>query len=81
MDTIVDFARDSTGGGQRLLDVLRDQLQVNVPAKLAPLLIDATNPHAIYDLVGVLKSAFIERIFVQPNADECMPVAQAVVIE
>ncbi len=70
--------RESTGGGPRLLDVLRDQLRVTVPTKLAPLLIDPLNPHAIYDLVGVLKSAFIERIFIQPNADECMPVAQAV---
>ncbi len=71
--------RESTGGGgQRLLDVLRDQLGVAVPAKLAPLLIDPANPHAIYDLVGVLKSAFIERIFIQPDGNECLPVAQAV---
>lgn len=70
--------RESTGGGQRLLDVLRDQLGVTIPTKLAPLLIDPANPHAIYDLVGVLKSAFLERIFIQPNGDECMPVAQAV---
>ena len=66
--------RETTGGGQRLLEVLRDQLGVAVPAKLAPLLIDPANPHAIYDLIGVLKSAFLERIFIQPNSDECLPV-------
>ena len=70
--------RESTGGGQKLLDVLRDQLGVAVPAKLAPLLIDPANPHAIYDLIGVLKSAFLERIFIQPDGSECMPVAAAV---
>lgn len=70
--------RETTGGDQRLLEVLRNQLGVAVPAKLAPLLIDPMNPHAIYDLIGVLKSAFVERIFIQPDSSECLPVAQAV---
>jgi hypothetical protein len=29
-------------------------------------------------LLGVFKSAFLDRIFIQPGADECMPVQQAV---
>lgn len=70
--------REITGGDQRLLEVLRNQLGVAVPGKLAPLLIDPTNPHAIYDLIGVLKSAFVERIFIQPDSTECVPVVQAV---
>lgn len=75
------FARrvtDSSGGGEALLKLLRETLGIAIPAKLAPLLIDAKNPHALYDLLGVLKSAFLDRVFIQPGADECIPVAQAV---
>jgi hypothetical protein len=69
---------DATGGGEPLLHLLRDALRVDVPAKLAPLLTDGGNPHRLYDLLGVLKSGFLERIFIQPDADECVPVEQAV---
>ena len=66
------------GVGPALLTLVRDKLGVTLSPKLAPLLADPANPHHIYDLIGVLKSAFIERIFIQPGSDECMPVAQAV---
>jgi hypothetical protein len=69
---------EASGGGPALLDLLTAKLSVPVPAKLAPLLIDPANPHAHYDLLGVLKSAFLDRIFIQPGADECVPVEQAV---
>lgn len=68
----------ASGGGQALLALLTGRLGVPVPAKLAALLIDPANPHATYDLLGVLKSSFLERVFIQPGADECVPVAQAV---
>ncbi|MCK6488641.1 MAG: PHP domain-containing protein [Planctomycetes bacterium] len=68
----------ASGGGQALLALLTGRLGVPVPAKLAALLIDPANPHATYDLLGVLKSSFLERVFIQPGGDECVPVAQAV---
>lgn len=68
----------ASGGGQALLALLTGKLGVPVPAKLAALLIDPANPHATYDLLGVLKSSFLERVFIQPGGDECVPVAQAV---
>jgi hypothetical protein len=67
-----------TGIGPALVDCLRDRLGLAVPAKLAGLLADPANPHHVYDLVGVLKSSFVERIFIQPGGQECMPVAAAV---
>lgn len=70
--------RRHTGGGERLLALLTGPLGVKVPAKIAPLLTDPANPHADYDLLGVLKSAFLDRVFIQPGADECVPVARAV---
>jgi hypothetical protein len=69
---------EHTGGGEALLRLLTGPLGVAVPAKLAPLLTDAQNPHAAYDLLGVLKSGFLERVFIQPGDDECVPAAAAV---
>lgn len=66
------------GGGEQLLAQLRGPLGIDVPAKLAPLLTDLSNPHRVYDLIGVLKSQFLDRIFIQPDGDECIPVARAV---
>ena len=66
------------GVGPALVELLGSRLGVAIPAKLAPLLADPANPHHIYDLLGVLKSSFLDRVFIQPGADECMPVAQAV---
>lgn len=67
-----------TGGGAALLGLLTGPLGVALPAKLAALVTDPANPHATYDLLGVLKSGFLDRVFIQPGADECLPVAQAV---
>ena len=66
------------GVGPELLALLTGKLGVAVAPKLVGVLGDPRNPHQIYDLIGVLKSAFLERIFIQPGSDECMPVAQAV---
>ena len=67
-----------SGGGEALLALLRGPLGLAVPAKLAPLLAEAANPHRVYDLIGVLKSQFLDRIFIQPDGEECIPVARAV---
>jgi hypothetical protein len=66
------------GDGEGLLTLLRGPLGLNLPAKIAPLLADPANPHRVYDLLGVLKSSFLDRIFIQPDGDECIPVARAV---
>ena len=69
---------DLTGGGQKLVDFVSGPMGVKLSPKIAGLLTDANNPHARYDLLGVFKSAFLDRVFIQPGADECMPVAKAV---
>lgn len=67
-----------TGGGAALLAFLTGQLGVALPAKMAALITDPANPHAMYDLLGVLKSSFLDRVFIQPGVDEIMPAADAV---
>lgn len=68
----------STAGGGSLEELLRNRFGVEVPAKLADLINDPANPHRLYDLLGVLKSGFLPRVFIQPNEEECIPAAVAV---
>ncbi|GHV04653.1 hypothetical protein FACS189485_10460 [Spirochaetia bacterium] len=45
---------------------------VSPPAKIAQSLSDPENPHYLYDLLGILKSGFLSRIFIQPGDTECI---------
>ena len=69
---------ETAGRGPRLNEWVRDRLGMAVPARLAALLADPVNPFLAYDLLGVLKSGFIGRIFLQPDGGECPPVADVV---
>ena len=69
---------DLTGGGAKLLEFVTGPMGVKVAPKVAGFLTDPANPHARYDLLGVFKSAFLDRVVIQPGADECMPVKKAV---
>lgn len=62
------------GKGAALVEFVRERLGLAFPQKLAALLDDASNEHYVYDLLGVLKSSFLERVFIQPNDEECPPV-------
>jgi hypothetical protein len=64
--------------GPELVSFVRDVLGVPLPAKIGNLLADPKNPHYIYDLLGVLKSQFLPRFFVQPGSDECIAAKTAV---
>ncbi|WP_165217524.1 PHP domain-containing protein [Schaalia sp. ZJ1691] len=64
------------GHGQPLVDGLTS-MGVNIPAKLVDVLGDENNPHLMYDLLGVLKSEYLERIYIQPT-DE-LPTTEDVV--
>lgn len=70
----------AVGRGPGLPAWLRERAGLQTPPRLERLLADPTNPHLAYDLLGVLKSSFLGRIFVQPDAAECVPVADAVAL-
>ncbi|MFH2116347.1 MAG: PHP domain-containing protein [Spirochaetota bacterium] len=63
------------GPGPQLVAGLASSLGIQVPDKLAGFLADPANPHLRYDLLGLLKSGFLDRVFVQPGPEECLPVA------
>jgi hypothetical protein len=68
----------AAGRGPALVAWTRDRLDLELPARLASLLADPANPFLAYDLLGVLKSGFLPRVFLQPDDEECPPVAAAV---
>ena len=65
------------GRGEGLLKFLKDKFSLEVNGKNRDWLLDGENPHYPYDLLGVLKSSFNDRIFIQPDDEEC-PRAEAV---
>jgi hypothetical protein len=66
------------GRDGRVVGFLRDTLKVELPAKMVAVLSDSTNPHYLYDLLGILKSSFLPSFFIQPGSHECIPVRTAV---
>ncbi|MDP3176620.1 MAG: PHP domain-containing protein, partial [Spirochaetaceae bacterium] len=55
-------------------------LGVKAAPRLAALLSDPGNPMLLYDLLGVLKSGFLDRIFIQPDGIECPSAREAVAL-
>ncbi|MEW5816527.1 MAG: PHP domain-containing protein [Spirochaetota bacterium] len=66
------------GKGKTLVEFLDKTLHVSLPKKITEYLLDERNPHYTYDLLGVLKSSFLEKIFVQPDYRECISVYETV---
>jgi hypothetical protein len=61
------------GRGPALPAGLKSCFGVDPGAKAAALLADPDNPHCLFDLLGVLKSAFLPGIFIQGGEAECVP--------
>lgn len=68
----------SYGKGEILLKFLRRELKLEIPSKVETFLLDFENPHYEYDLLGVLKSAFLPSFFIQPSKEESIDVREAV---
>jgi len=66
------------GRGPALVSGLESALGVKSAPRLAALLSDPGNPTLVYDLLGVLKSGFLDRVFIQPDGIECPPAREAV---
>jgi hypothetical protein len=61
------------GKGHGLANALKAKMGITLQPKLSALMTDAGNPHYLYDLLGVLKSEILPRIFIQPDEKECVP--------
>ncbi|MFP3043490.1 PHP domain-containing protein [Treponema primitia] len=60
------------GKGPEINEKLALHFGINPPDKLRKALSDPANPHYLYDLLGILKSGFLSRIFIQPGDNECI---------
>lgn len=75
------FARkiiQKTGKGEKLISFLKDNLDIVLSEKIKQFLLDKNNQFYLYDLLGILKSTFLDKIFIQPDYEECISVYEAV---
>ncbi|HEY3379719.1 MAG TPA: PHP domain-containing protein [Armatimonadota bacterium] len=68
---------DAYGQGPELVAFLEGTLGLQLAGKVRGFLGDATNPHYLYDLLGVLKSSYADEFFIHPNETECVNVREA----
>jgi hypothetical protein len=66
------------GCGPGLVDGLAKGFGIAPPANVAALVADPANTTLAYDLLGVLKAGFLDRIFEQPGKAECPSAASVV---
>jgi hypothetical protein len=65
------------GKGESLVQGLKTLPGVTIPPRLTGLLSDSiNNTHYLYDLLGLLKTEFLPRIYIQPDENECIPVSR-----
>ena len=62
------------GRGSGLVAFLEQDLLMALSKTIRERLLDTGNPHYLYDLIGVLKSSFLERFYIDPDDAECLPV-------
>jgi len=60
------------GKGNSLTDRIKLKMGIQVSTKTNVMLSDPDNPHYLYDLLGVLKTDFLPKIFIQPDENECI---------
>ncbi|WP_321300607.1 PHP domain-containing protein [uncultured Sphaerochaeta sp.] len=66
------------GKGENLVHFLKKDLGLTLAGKVQDWLLDKDNPHYAYDLLGVYKSTFLPRFFIQPSKEECLDVREVV---
>jgi hypothetical protein len=68
----------SIGRGTPMVRFLEERAGEQLSAKLRSYLEDETNPHYLYDLLGVFKSGLVQEIYIQPDYEECPNVQEVV---
>lgn len=64
-------------GVEGCVDFLQNKLGIQLSEKQMGMLSDPDNPHITYDILGVLKSQLVGKIYI-PATDECMPLKDVV---
>ncbi|MBN2685645.1 MAG: PHP domain-containing protein [Pontiellaceae bacterium] len=66
------------GKGAPLVAFVEEQMQIPLAGTLKELLLDESNPHYAYDLLGAFKASLVPNFFIGSNDDECISVFDAV---
>ena len=66
------------GRGPELPEGLKKFLDIDPGIKLKNILSDPSNPHYLFDLLGILKTGLLPRCFIQPDRKECISAEKAV---
>ena len=69
---------EAFGMGEGVVSFLENVVKVELSAKVEEHLSDSSNPHYVYDLLGVLKSSVLPSFYIQPDEKECLPVKKVV---
>jgi len=69
---------ENLGRGRGTVDYVVNKLGIALPPKVNDFLLDESNPHYNYDLLGILKGNLVSRFFIQPNEIECPQVSEIV---
>nr|MDA3811191.1 PHP domain-containing protein [Spirochaetaceae bacterium] len=69
---------DKFGMGKGTVNFLENRMGLNLADKVKGFLLDETNPHYLYDLLGVFKSNYLDKFFIQPTTEECINVRDVV---
>ena len=67
------------GRGEKLVSFIKNEMKAPLSAKVEGYLLDEANPHAMYDLLGWVKSDLIARFYIDAT-DECPDVRDALAL-
>lgn len=66
-----------TVGIEKCADFVNDTLHLSISEKQRAQISDKDNPHALYDLLGILKANLVEKFYI-PATDECLTLSEVV---
>lgn len=66
------------GKGTALVEFIEGPMAIALKGSLRELLLDETNPHYAYDLLGAFKASLVPAFFIPSAHDECLNVQEAV---
>ncbi len=70
---------EKIGSGEKLVDFIKNTLRLPLSGKIEGYLLDESNPHAMYDLLGWIKAQLISKFYI-PATDECPDVREMLAV-
>jgi len=72
-----------TGSGEKLIAFIKNEMQLPISAKIEGFLLDESNPHRMYDLLGWIKSQLISKFYIDateelPDVREALALAERI---